>query len=67
LVKREDGSPQIKYRMYVDDSQGLTVATKEAVELMISSSHEAAYILRGYPGPMDHPMLAPTIADNKQD
>jgi hypothetical protein len=67
VVRRADGEPQIKYRMYVDDSQGMTVATEEAVRLLIASSHEAAYILRGYPGPMNQPLLAPTIADDNQD
>jgi hypothetical protein len=54
-VRRENSMPKIKYRMYLD------------VETLIASSHEAAYVLRGFPGPMTNPLLPVTIADDKQD
>jgi hypothetical protein len=66
-VRRDNSMPKIKYRMYVDDSQGVTSATRLDVETLIASSHEAAYILRGFPGPMTDPLLPSTIADDKQD
>lgn len=53
--------------MYVDDSQGLTIATEAAAKHMVASSHEAAYILRGFPGPLASPIFPATVADDKQD
>jgi hypothetical protein len=66
-VRSPQGIPRIKYRMYVDDSQGMTIAQEEEVRRLVASSHEAAYILRGFPGPMKKPLLPSTIADDKQD
>jgi hypothetical protein len=65
-VRRDNSMPKIKYCMYVDGSQGVTSATRLADETLIASSHEAAYILRGFPGPMTNPLLPSTIADDKQ-
>jgi hypothetical protein len=54
--------------MYVDD--GLSaVPTREAngVHRMVASSCEAAYLLLGYPGPIQNPILPPKMSWDKME
>ena len=51
--------------MFVDD--GLTAAPQLSADIVkvCASSMESAYILLGYPGPIEKPLLPPTMAAEK--
>jgi hypothetical protein len=62
----EDGSVKFHYGMYVDDGQtAITDDTPDGVARMITSSVESAYILLGYPGPIQNPLINPTMSWDK--
>ena len=52
--------------MYVDDSQmAVTASTDNGVFRMAASSLEAGYIFYGYPGPIERPVITPSMAWDK--
>ena len=52
--------------MYVNDSQtAVTDSTPNGVYRMAASSLEAGYIFYGYPGPIEAPLLTPSMAWDK--
>jgi hypothetical protein len=62
----EDGSIKFQYGMYVDDGQtAVTDTTPDGVKRMITSSVESAYLLLGYPGPIQNPLINPTMSWDK--
>jgi hypothetical protein len=65
LQQREDGSHKLVYKMYVDDSQTATLASEDNARQMITTSTEATYLLRGFPGRIHQPFITPTMAYDK--
>jgi hypothetical protein len=64
----EDGTLHFRAHMYVDDAlTAVTDHTKNGVFRMASSSLEAGYIFYGYPGPIENPLITPSMAWDKLD
>jgi hypothetical protein len=64
-----NGSFKFQYGMYVDDGlSAIPVNEPNGVHRMVASSCKAAYLLLGYPGPIQNPTMPPTMSwDKMQD
>jgi hypothetical protein len=64
-----NGSFKFQYGMYVDDGLSAIPANEpNGVHRMVASSCKAAYLLLGYPGPIQNPTMPPTMSwDKMQD
>jgi len=61
-----DGTIKFHYKMYVDDSQMAVMAgTDNIMYHMAASSLEAGYVFYGVPGPIEQPVITPTMAWDK--
>ena len=54
-----------EFNMFVDDLLSATPRSKGDTDKLLASSIEAVYILIGYPGPIQAPLLPPTMAWDK--
>jgi hypothetical protein len=63
IQKHPDGLFKFQYGMYVDDGLSAVPDNEQnGVHKMVASSCEAAYLLMGYPGPIQDPTLPPTMS-----
>lgn len=66
LQKHADGSFKLEYKMYIDDAQtAIPACVPNGVNRLVASSIESCYILLGYPGPIDAPIITPVMAWDK--
>jgi hypothetical protein len=62
----DNGNFKVQFAMYVDDGQSAVLANDPtAIHTLITSSVEAAYILLGYPGPIQQPTIPATMSWDK--